>query len=85
MHTIYEHGGTHLHVDYELQDVLVINSIRVCGEHYRPVGPDIKAMLDALVVMESPESGVGFLSLVTEYIYAERSVGSGQSPSTHRH
>lgn len=71
-HHTFEYAGHTLHVEYDATQLpLQINSVRLCGADYTPTGPDIQHMLDTFLVMETADTAVSFLSLVTESIYAE--------------
>ena len=72
---IYEHPtGVCLEVKYELEGgMFCFDSVRLIGEQYRAVGPNLGPMLDPLVMLEGPVQedgscalGQKFLSLIIE-------------------
>ena len=68
---LYEHSsGVTLQVEYELEnDEVEFHSIRVLGDSYRAVGPDIAPMLHKLVIIADDErTGERILSQISKEI-----------------
>lgn len=75
---LFEHKGVILQVDYErLEDGTPdFQSIRTLGDDYRPVGPELRFLLDGLLVVEDAPPGAleceaeRFLSKIVEELPA---------------
>jgi hypothetical protein len=69
---IYEHAGVLLRVDYQTDQSgeHTFNSVRVLDERYRPVGPDLKPLLNDVLLTLSPASADGGLADCTTFLSA---------------
>ena len=73
MKHIYEHKGVHLEVEYEKPpgQIHAIHSVRVLGDNYQAVGPNLYPLMhDALIVHSRGRGGrvtaASFMATIAE-------------------
>lgn len=69
---VVDHDGVLFEVQYDLPEPVqagpLINSVRVLGQDYAPVGPNLVYLFDKMFMLISQEEGTKFLSMVSDQL-----------------